>query len=96
MSEPVDVMRALAESIMEIEARLTTLAEALPESPDRDAMYESLIPYDIPAEHFAVAESVCEDYLRPAARALLRAAEIEQSALDARFRSSALFALPRW
>lgn len=82
-------MLELAAFIAEVEARLAVLAEYLPASPDRDAMYECLIPYDVPAELFAVAECVREEYLVPAAGALARAAGVEQATLEARFRDLA-------
>lgn len=84
-------LRSLAAAIEDIEKRLLALAGALPRSTERDAMFECLIPYDVAAEHFAVAESICEDYLRPAARALERAARVRQQDLDARFRRYVVF-----
>jgi hypothetical protein len=76
----------LAAVIEDIVARLEALSASLPESPERDAMYECLIPYDIPADLHAVAEVVRDDYLQPAVRALARAAQIDQATLDERFR----------
>lgn len=80
-------LRRLAASIARIDARLAAVHRTLPASPERDAMDECRIPYDVQDELSSVADCVREEYLAPAAVALERAARIGRRDLVRRFRA---------
>ena len=57
-------IRAVAEELLAVEDRLRRVSEAVPRSPDEDAMFEGKKPWDLATEIRTVVECVGEDLRR--------------------------------
>jgi hypothetical protein len=57
-------IRAIAEELLAVEDRLRRVWEAVPRSPDEDAMFEGKMAWDLATEIRTVVECVGEDLRR--------------------------------
>jgi hypothetical protein len=57
-------LRAVADQLLAVEDRLRAVWEAVPRSPDEDAMFDGRIPWDLATEIRTVVECVGEDLRR--------------------------------
>jgi hypothetical protein len=57
-------IRSIAEELLAVEDRLRRVWEAVPRSPDEDAMFEGKRPWDLATEIRTVVECVGEDLRR--------------------------------
>jgi hypothetical protein len=83
-----EAQAALAEIALQLiayEDRLRTIRDQLPESPNREAMWEHLVPYDLATEIHATIECVLIDWLRAAIEYLEAAARVTDDDLRRRF-----------
>lgn len=72
----------IAGELAAIEQRLERIKEDLPESPDRDAMEEGSIPYDMPTDMRGTIECVVADDIRPAIETLTEASRVTAERLE--------------
>lgn len=82
-------LRAVADQLLGVEDRLRAVWEAVPRSPDEDAMFEGRIPWDLVTEVRTVVECVEED-LRRAIKSLERATQVTDDDLLRGFRRGSL------
>jgi hypothetical protein len=68
-------LRAVADQLLAVEDRLRAIREAVPRSPDEDAMFEGRIPWDLATEVRTVVECV-EEELRGVVKSLERASSL--------------------
>jgi hypothetical protein len=83
-----EAQAALAEIALQLiayEDRLRAIRDQLPESPNREAMWEHLVPYDLATEIHATIECVLIDWLRAAIEYLEGAARVTDDDLRRRF-----------
>ena len=64
LAEAQSEIRAVAEELLAVEDRLRRVWEAVPRSPDEDAMFEGRKAWDLATEIRAVVECVGEDLRR--------------------------------
>jgi hypothetical protein len=89
MTEP-EAQAALAGVALVLVAvadRLQTIHDALPPSPNRDAMLEHRVPRDVATEIVATVECVLMDEIRPAIEYLEAASRVTAEELRERFAS---------
>jgi hypothetical protein len=83
-----EAQAALAEVALVLVAiadRLQTIHDALPPSPNRDAMWAHEIPRDVATEIHGLIEAVLVDEIRPAIEYLEAAARVTAEELRERF-----------
>jgi hypothetical protein len=83
-----EAQAALAAVALELVAfadRLRTIHDALPPSPNRDAMLEHRVPRDVATEIYGVVEAVLVDEVRPAIEYLEAASRVTAEELRERF-----------
>ena len=83
-----EAQAALTEAALVLVAiadRLQRIHDALPPSPDRDAMLEHRIPRDVATEVYGLIESVLVDEIRPAIEYLEAASRVTAEELRERF-----------
>ena len=83
-----EAQAALAEVallLVAIADRLQRIHDALPPSPDREAMWAHEIPRDVATEVYGVIESVLVDEVRPAIEYLEAASRVTAEELRERF-----------
>ena len=78
-------LAAVALELVAIADRLQRIHEALPPSPDRNAMWAHEIPRDVATEIYGTIESVLVDEIRPAIEYLEAAARVTAEELRERF-----------
>ncbi|HEV7671153.1 MAG TPA: hypothetical protein VGS22_21770 [Thermoanaerobaculia bacterium] len=74
-----------AYQLLAAEDALKLVSEALSASEDEDERQEHQKPFDVATEVLATVECVVDDFLRPAIRALQRAAQITDAELEREF-----------
>jgi hypothetical protein len=74
-------LQVIAGELLAIEDRLQAIAAELPLSPNRDAMLEGRIPYDVATDLLGTIEVVVADDVRPAFQRLERASQITDEEL---------------
>ena len=79
-------LRAVADQLLAVEDRLRAVWEAVPRSPDEDAMFEGRKPWDVATEIRTVVECVRED-LRRVMESLERVSQVTHEDLRADFKS---------
>jgi hypothetical protein len=67
------------------QTRLQRIHDDLPVSPDREAMLEHRVPYDIATAITGTIECVLADEIRPAVESLVRAARVSAAELRVRW-----------
>jgi hypothetical protein len=78
-------LAGVALELVAIADRLQAIHNALPASPDREAMWAHEIPRDVTAEIYGVIESVLVDEVRPAIEYLEAASRVTAEELRQRF-----------
>jgi len=78
-------LAAVALELVAIADRLRTIHDALPPSPNRDAMLEHRVPRDVATEIYGVVEAVLVDEVRPAIEYLEAASRVTAEELRERF-----------
>lgn len=73
-------LRAIAEELLAVEDRLRRVREAVPRSPDEDAMFEGRKAWDLATEIRTVVECVGED-LRRVVKSLERVSRVTEDDL---------------
>ncbi len=73
-------LRAVADQLLAVEDRLRAVWEAVPRSPDEDAMFEGRIPWDLATEIRTVVECMGAD-LRRVVESLARASQASEENL---------------
>lgn len=68
-------LRAVADQLLAVEDRLRAVWDAVPRSPDEDAMFEGRIPWDLATEVRTVVECVGEE-LRGVVESLERVSQL--------------------
>ena len=84
----VEAQAALAEVALVLVAvsdRLQHIHDALPPSPERDAMLEHRVPRDVATEIYGVIEAVLVDEIQPAIEYLEAASRVTADELRERF-----------
>jgi len=78
-------LAAVALELVAIADRLQTIHDALPTSPDREAMLEHRVPRDVATEISGAIEAVLVDEIRPAIEYLEAASRVTGEELRERF-----------
>jgi hypothetical protein len=78
-------IRSIAEELLAVEDRLRRVWEAVPRSPDEDAMFEGKRVWDVATEIRTVVECVADD-LRRAIKSLERVSRVTEEDLRRDFR----------
>ena len=78
-------LAAVALELVAVADRLQRIHDALPASPERDAMLEHRVPRDVATEVYGVVESVLVDEVRPAIEYLEAASRVTAEELRERF-----------
>lgn len=76
---------AAAAELLRVEDRLRAVRDALPRSPDEDAMFEGRVPWDLPTELRAAVECVLDEHVRASIESLERASRVTESDLQEDF-----------
>ena len=77
-------LRAVADQLLAVEDRLRAVWEAVPRSPNEDAMFEGRIPWDLATEVRAAIECVGEE-LRGVVKSLERVSTMTDEVLRREF-----------
>ena len=78
-------LAGVALDLVAIADRLQTIHDALPPSPNREAMLEHRVPRDVATEIYGVVEAVLVDEIRPAIEYLEAASRVTAEELRERF-----------
>ena len=81
IEEAQAALQVIAAELLAIEDRLQAIAAELPQSPNRDAMLEGKIPYDVATDLLGTIEVVLADDIRPAFQRLERASTVSDEEL---------------